>query len=321
MQAITSHLSRQADKFSKAMVTLAGYEADAVISKTEFDWLKSGFNNALEEAWRAAVNEPFTYDGKWEALRPEERALEQALSYPMCHTAAGYLRRVEAATKAAGAMRDAMLALLRDAAPLGARVQALKDKIGKRAPKPTKTSMARDARSTLAMTCQCCARDILAETGQIAHHGYERPGDGWQTASCPGALELPFEVARDALGVYIVRQREWLKRTEDSLAAVIAESRPLGWTFEDKSTKPNTWTRGRDKTVHVTRDTFQAISDETSPVRQPHTDTTFDRLKAGTVAELEMEIRFLTDHINMQQGRYDGWTQTHTRRADKWERL
>lgn len=39
----------------------------------------------------------------------------------------------------------------------------------------------------LAKTCQCCFRQIFAETGTIAHHGYERPGHGWQTASCVGA--------------------------------------------------------------------------------------------------------------------------------------
>ena len=28
-------------------------------------------------------------------------------------------------------------------------------------------------------------------------HGYERPGHGWQTGSCMGAKNLPFEVDRD----------------------------------------------------------------------------------------------------------------------------
>jgi hypothetical protein len=41
--------------------------------------------------------------------------------------------------------------------------------------------------------CQICARLIQSKKGVIAHHGYKRPGDGWQTASCYGARHLPWE--------------------------------------------------------------------------------------------------------------------------------
>lgn len=56
-----------------------------------------------------------------------------------------------------------------------------------------------------AKTCQICGRPIHAATGFIAHHGYTRPGHGWQTDSCDGAREMPFEVSRDALGRHIAR--------------------------------------------------------------------------------------------------------------------
>ncbi|MEO1658133.1 MAG: hypothetical protein AAFR65_10445 [Pseudomonadota bacterium] len=53
-------------------------------------------------------------------------------------------------------------------------------------------------------TCQICARAIKANTGVIAHHGYQRPhGWGHQTASCPGSRELPFEESCAALRGYI----------------------------------------------------------------------------------------------------------------------
>jgi hypothetical protein len=48
-------------------------------------------------------------------------------------------------------------------------------------------------------TCQICGRAIKANTGLIAHHGYKRPGQGWQTASCFGAKYRPYEVACDAI--------------------------------------------------------------------------------------------------------------------------
>lgn len=50
-------------------------------------------------------------------------------------------------------------------------------------------------------TCQICGRPTKAKSGVIAHHGYKRPnlGSGWQTASCPGARHLPYEISCDIL--------------------------------------------------------------------------------------------------------------------------
>lgn len=63
-----------------------------------------------------------------------------------------------------------------------------------------------------AMTCQICGRAIFAELGTIAHHGYERPGHGWQTASCYGAKRLPYEVSREAIEELLPRQIAEVKR-------------------------------------------------------------------------------------------------------------
>lgn len=59
--------------------------------------------------------------------------------------------------------------------------------------------------NTTTTHCQICARDIKANTGLIAHHGYQRPGYGWQSASCDGAKQLPYEVSRDFIPVVIDR--------------------------------------------------------------------------------------------------------------------
>jgi hypothetical protein len=48
-------------------------------------------------------------------------------------------------------------------------------------------------------TCQVCGRQIKAKTGLIAHHGYKRPYEGWQTASCEGARYVPYEVSCERL--------------------------------------------------------------------------------------------------------------------------
>lgn len=60
------------------------------------------------------------------------------------------------------------------------------------------------------ITCQICGRPIKASKGVIAHHGYKRPGDGWQTASCMGARYLPYEIYCDRLLVVIKRIKNYL---------------------------------------------------------------------------------------------------------------
>ncbi|NVO13877.1 MAG: hypothetical protein HXX10_07560 [Rhodoplanes sp.] len=72
----------------------------------------------------------------------------------------------------------------------------------------------------MAPHCQICGRMIKANTGTIAHHGYKRPGDGWQTASCFGAKFRPYEVACDALPRAIELAEAFKARAELALATM-----------------------------------------------------------------------------------------------------
>lgn len=81
--------------------------------------------------------------------------------------------------------------------------------------------------------CQICGRQIKAKNGKIAHHGYERPGWGYQTASCAGARHVPYSKGHDALDQQlqwvpeaIVRQEEALKNWIASPPDEIAERQP-----------------------------------------------------------------------------------------------
>jgi hypothetical protein len=76
------------------------------------------------------------------------------------------------------------------------------------------------AKNPHARECQICGRAIHAAAGLIAHHGYERPGDGFQTDSCAGARYEPYEISRDrireVLDTMLIPQHahktEWLER-------------------------------------------------------------------------------------------------------------
>ncbi len=85
-------------------------------------------------------------------------------------------------------------------------------------------------------TCQICGRAILAKRGLIAHHGYQRPGHGWQTSSCFGARWKPYEVACDAIDHAIAQCNQFVDRATVRIAelvgdppAEIVESRKVGW--------------------------------------------------------------------------------------------
>lgn len=56
--------------------------------------------------------------------------------------------------------------------------------------------------------CQICEREhksVRSASGKdvLAHHGYSRPGLGWQTPSCYGARKLPWEESCEAIPPYI----------------------------------------------------------------------------------------------------------------------
>lgn len=70
-------------------------------------------------------------------------------------------------------------------------------------------------------TCQCCDRQVKAMRGLIAHHGFTRPTEHWQTASCFGARRLPWEVSRKRLGELIAWLEREVRQLEDQLALVL----------------------------------------------------------------------------------------------------
>lgn len=75
----------------------------------------------------------------------------------------------------------------------------------------------------MSTTCQICARPIKANKGYIAHHGYRRPGGGWQTSSCRGAKHLPYEQSCDLIPVVIKEIEAWIANAREALAKHVAE--------------------------------------------------------------------------------------------------
>jgi hypothetical protein len=164
------------------------------------------------------------------------------------------------------------------------------------------------------MTCQICGRLILANTGTIAHHGYTRPGMGWQTASCEGSKELPFEVSRDALGKYIInlnRVRDRLVARQDKIALGYATSASLYVTNYDEQR-----THGRQRSrrfLNVTPETFETIRAELPKTFSALSLRSFEAVLEGEARTIKSQLSQLLSELAQQEVRYEGWKQTHKR--------
>jgi hypothetical protein len=226
---------------------------------------------------------------------------------------------LKSATKLGDKGRIAMFSALLPVADL---IKACKPLIVKRQDQgPTEKQVAVAAeRAGHEMTCQCCGRGIFANGGKIAHHGYQRPGDGWQTASCAGATYLPFEVSRERLGHLI---DHLIARKVDLIAARCAVYDEVEPVTHHYSVYDRTVRGGyRSGKVVMTRATYDAVAKlNIDNVFTHRRGETFDTFKIRDLDKRDANIRNLRHDITVCQTRYDGWKQTHEWRGDKWVAL
>jgi hypothetical protein len=213
-----------------------------------------------------------------------------------------------------------------------------------RAKRKVEIAAEKAAKTAKSMTCQCCGRQIFAQRGKIAHHGYERPGYGWQTASCMGALYLPFEVDRERLADLIVRLEHELQETRENLVNIRAEKVKLAFSIEvdcepywDMSSYRSVQRTRRNEIRFYSRKEFAALKTQGMSKIEAHhaacdearvnkTDypkrdealqiyfdsTTWDGLKDRAIRETQGRIDALRSDLKLSQDRFDSWKQTHT---------
>lgn len=176
----------------------------------------------------------------------------------------------------------------------------------------------RDARKQAAMTCQCCGGKYLANRGRVAHHGYQRPGTGWQTRSCIGATYLPFEVSRDRLADAITMLANTISNLNIEIADVTAERVPLHREFKSYKGAARGYETIR---VEFTRETFDAVRAANEALFRQHSLHDFNKCKASKLLNLESEVRHYSKWKTEQEARFAGWTQTHKRENNEWVSL
>ena len=141
-------------------------------------------------------------------------------------------------------------------------------------------------------TCQICGRTIKAKTGKIANHGYERPGGGWQTASCMGAQYLPYEESCDRIPAVIEMFEKFIADTAASLDELRANP-PESFTGMDHNRRP--YTVEKPANFDPSRD---------GGAYRPRS---YEGAYFGKKRELESSIKFSRIDLKFLQKRLEAW--------------
>lgn len=323
---IIPHLSeRRSGQLERSAAELQAAIAAGMVPNKMFVDAKGIVNCAVDEAAKSFLNsgphikgrngEPHHMSDWWLAAYDADAFVSGAHNLP-------------AALKRAKKHGDlsAYVELISALLPLREMLESAKPLVKKRGELPKVRSAAQIADDSKRMHCQACGRAILSNLGSVAHHGYERPEQYFQTNSCYGAKRLPFEADRAALGEMIGYMRDRLARDEKHRAAIKAEKKPIVFNYEAQSIGPfqqfsrfAKWPIVKHA-VNVSRESFAAFK------AGPGSNSTygiydFDAFKARHVEGLSSAIKSLKGHIAEEQARYDGWKQSHEWKGGQWVAL
>jgi hypothetical protein len=144
--------------------------------------------------------------------------------------------------------------------------------------------------------CQICGRPILCTTGVIAHHGYTRPWEGFQTSSCPGARELPYAESCDFLRSYI-----------PTLAGAAAVAKAAAARFLENPPETITVSRKSSFTGKTEATTYERpkgfkVTDYSSIPR------TYANAYANRLGNMQQEAKGLAQYVEFLRARLAAWT-------------
>lgn len=240
---------------------------------------------ALPAAWEAATSVGYTP----EALEKKSNwRFEGTPEYVAMHTLSGDAR-------------SAIYSYYSLADDLRRSLSDLQDALfceAKRVAAAAKKAEKEESEKGLRMTCQICGRGILSNTGAVAHHGYERPGMGYQTESCDGARCLPIEADTSALEAHIPGQIRTLNYYKEELDNIINERVCIVRSY--------TKGYGNNKetfTVVFTREDFAEKVKGIEYDLGIGYGTTFDTIKGYVVEAQERKVQGQQEYIDWQQGR------------------
>lgn len=130
-------------------------------------------------------------------------------------------------------------------------------------------------------TCPCCFGRFSLHNGKMVHHGFQRPGGGYQTESCFGFGYEPFE--RSNLGtVKIIEHLEYILKSKEENIPLMKKDKSI--TIFDK------------KTLKLTEIHFGS--------------EIFEKENNRRIEETESEIRHLKKNLSFYNKKLKEWIKT-----------
>jgi hypothetical protein len=248
------------------------------IRKVEFDDAKSTLSSAIYNGWSECVRRRFFNAGAYRSLPRDVQDLDFSISMHGVSSIIPTSKKL-AKTKVTGPVVDAMRAFVAEVMPLALAVESLKDKIVK-GRKPSTGPSKPVNPDKIVGTCGVCQRAIaVGPDGKMVHHGYERPGYGYQTDSCNGIRFRPLEVSPEGL--------EWV------IEVTTAQEANLANALE-------------------TRDVLTELHDYNTPRGVPPKrvlkgDPGWDRLYRQTISKWELDLVLLRYGLERDRAQLAVW--------------
>jgi hypothetical protein len=206
--------ARSAQRLSSAIdVIFSGVERGE-IRKVMLDGARHTIGSAVYDGWSKHIRTPHFSDLHNRGYSSDVVELFQSCRMSSLNDVLVTSKRL-AKSKSTIPAVNAMREFINELMPLAEAAQSLKSKVVKgrikNPPKPVNPDK-------IVRTCPCCFRQIAVRGGKMVHHGYERPGTGWQTNSCHGIRFPPLEVSNEGLVWMLGHVRELLLTNQNAYA-------------------------------------------------------------------------------------------------------
>lgn len=269
---------RRIDRFEKMLDTLNSAIAHGSVRNAVFKDVKEDAGRICDDSAEYLVKRPFFFAGRGNEQPEELNDVYYKMYISGAHILTSLKKRIDKLT-IDNDCSQAMKKWVNEFIPLTNALESLKPNIVKgRAPSEGPAKPVNPNKDV--KTCPCCFRPIAVVAKTMAHHGYQRPGNGYQTQSCPGIKFKPLELSPDGLHYMLNNHKEAKAENEKTL-----ELAP-----QINSFKEFVRVGIKRELVDITRD-----------------DHRFKAYYERHVRELETDIRWRTEEIAMFEERIANW--------------
>lgn len=187
------------NRISEALMTLSQATAAKKIYNVDFEATKSTLTRAFEKLYQERISKVYLWGGLWENLSEAEEAVSSGITVSSIPSVLSALKKVKAYKGEQTQFMKDLTEVIEGLGAIATEIKDLKPFIVK-GRKPSGKAPAPENPNKIVKTCACCFREIaVGSDGKMVHHGYRRPGDGFQTASCMGVSYRPLEVSNEGL--------------------------------------------------------------------------------------------------------------------------